>query len=416
MWGVDNMFLLPIGTSAKLRRFPIVTLFLIGVNTLVYLLELVAYFAGGEEVLKRLFYGLGFVPASPRVYSLITSIFVHDAPMPFHIIGNMLYLWIFGKHIENALGSIIYGLFYITSQLGAIFMQVTAFKLFNPDALSIPQVGASGSIAALLGLFAVRFYHERIELFYACGSSVGVRCGTVELPSILVLGIWFALEILNGVLSQIGIRDMMIGHWAHVGGFIVGVIAAFSFGSIKDAQVESLISHAERSLECGTTHAALKYLKRASKIDPANVHVRLLLAALFLKVGEPNLAREQLQRALCDMHSAPELSLLEVLSSLPERLCDGLLQISTPDMKLDIAILLERAHDYDGAIRVFEDIASDDGADCELRALAMLRCASLLLKHGCDKERAVGMFKQLCELFPSSQWVPLARHMLQRLT
>ncbi|MCS7253224.1 MAG: rhomboid family intramembrane serine protease [Armatimonadota bacterium] len=413
------MFLIaPIGTSAKLRRTPIITYLFIGINVLVYFLELVVYFTGYNNALQRLFYTLGFVPANPKWYALLTSIFVHDAPLPFHILGNMVYLWVFGRHIENVLGSAVYALFYTTSQLGAILMQVIALKLLDPKALLIPQVGASGAIAALLGLFAVRFYHERIELFYAYSVLLYFRYGTVQLPSLAVLSVWFALEILSGVLSHFSVGDTTVGHWAHVGGFLVGVVAAFSFGSLKEAQAESLTIHAEWLLRCGMFSAAVKYLKRAVRIDPANAFSRFLLSASLARVGDVNLAVAHLQAALrygTRSSSSGSHALTELVSALPEEVWGELIQLSTPQMRLDMAVLFERACNYEIALRVFRSIVLDEHAEEELRALATIRSADILLKHYSDREGAAKMLKWLCERFPNSQWADLARHMLQRL-
>lgn len=406
------MFIIvPIGTTAKLRRTPVVTYLFIGINVLVYFLELVVCYSGGSRALQKLFYTFGFVPSEPRWHALFTSMFVHDAPLPFHIAGNMLYLWVFGKHIESALGSIVYALFYMTSQLGAIFMQVVVLKLLYPKALSIPQVGASGAIAALLGLFAVRFYHERIELFYAYRFGYG----TTRVSSVLVLSVWFMLEILSGLLSHLG-GDVTVAHWAHIGGFIVGVIAAFSFGSLKEAQVESLTSHAEWLLRCGMCRAAIKYLKRAVRIDPTNTFARLLLAASSAKSEGSNVAVAHLQAALrYGSHSSSGTSFAEAIAALPEELRIELMQLGTPKMKLDMAVLFERACNYDMALWLFRSITSDEGADDELRALAAIRSADILLRHLGDGEGARRMLMWLCERFPNSQWIDLAKHMLQRI-
>lgn len=411
------LFFVPIGTSAKLRRTPIATYIFIGINVLVYFLELVVFFSGDSNALRELFYTFGFVPSEPRWHALFTSMFVHDAPLPFHIAGNMIYLWIFGRHIEDALGSVVYAVFYMTSQFGAIFMQVVALRLLNPRWLSIPQVGASGAIAALLGLFAIRFYHERIELFYACGPVAYFRHGTTQLPSLLVLGVWFALEILNGLLSSAGTGGAMIAHWAHVGGFLVGVIAAFSFGSLKDAQVESLTSHAEWLLRCGMRQAAMKYLKRAVRADPTNAVARLLLAVSSAKSEGDNVATAHLQAALrYGAHSASGVSLIaEAIASLPEELRVELTRIGTPKMRLEMAVLLERSRNYDAALELFKSVASDERADDEHRALAAIRSADILFRHCGNREGARRMLKWLCERFPSSHWVDLARHMLRQI-
>lgn len=410
--------IVPVGTSAKLVRKPTVTLLLIGLNTIVYFLELVVFFSGGSKALQRLFEELGFIPISPKVYTLFTSMFVHDAPFPFHLAGNMLYLWIFGRYIEDVLGSIIYAIFYMTSQLGAIAMQTVALKFFNASLLSVPQVGASGAIAALLGLFVVRFYHERVKLFYAY--QIWFRyCdyGTIYLPSTLVLGGWFVLEIVNGVIS-LASHNASVGHWAHVGGFLVGVLAALLFGSLKEAQVESLISCARQSIGCSMWRHAERHLRRAIKANQRHVVARLLLSLVLAHSRRTDEARKHLQVALkesAQLNPDEEMALSECFLELGEKLLMTLLELSTPEMKFDIALLLERIGNHELAIRAFNSVASEETADEETKALAMLRCAEILLRDFNDKESALRLLSELCERFPSSQWVTLARHIIQKV-
>ncbi|MFA4016045.1 MAG: hypothetical protein RUDDFDWM_001146 [Candidatus Fervidibacterota bacterium] len=407
----------PIGTSAKLTRRPTVTLLLIGLNTIVYFLELVVFFSGGTKALQRLFEELGFIPISPKPYTLFTSMFVHDAPLPFHLFGNMLYLWIFGRYIENVLGSIIYAVFYMTSQLGAIAMQTVALKVFNTDLLFVPQVGASGAIAALLGLFVVRFYHERVKLFYIYRVIWYYDYGVTYLPSTIVLGGWFVLEIVNGVLSLTS-RNASVGHWAHIGGFIVGVLAALLFGSLKEAQVESLISCAEQSIKCNMWKSAEMHLRRAIRANRRHVVARLLLSVVLAHFRRTDEARKHLQVALMEstqLNPDEEVALSECFSKLGEKLLTTILELSTPEMKFDIALLLERIGNCELAIEAFKSVASEETADEETKALAMLRCAEILLKDFNDKESALQLLNELCVRFPSSQWVTLAKHIIHKV-
>jgi len=149
-----------------------------------------------------------------RLYTLITSMFMHAGWI--HLLGNMLYLYIFGDNVEDAFGHISYLLFYITCGLAAAFAHI--MSLTNPADFDVAVLGASGAISGVLGAYVV--FYPKARIITLLGYII------VPLPAILFLGFWFVMQWLYGFFDVSG----GVAYWAHVGGFIAGMILAFAFG------------------------------------------------------------------------------------------------------------------------------------------------------------------------------------------
>ncbi|RME33704.1 MAG: rhomboid family intramembrane serine protease [Thermoflexia bacterium] len=210
--------MLPIGDELPSRRSPIVTLGLLGANVFVFFLELMM----GPD-LERFFMTWGLVPyffTHPDRYpwaplTLFTSMFLHGGWS--HLIGNMVYLWIFGDNVEDILGHLGYLLFYLAAGVVAGLAQV----LVAP-ASRVPCVGASGAIAGVLGVYLVAYPASPVRVlvpgFYFWR--------IVRVPALFVLGFWFILQLFNGFLS-LGVATAATGGvawFAHIGGFLTGLV------------------------------------------------------------------------------------------------------------------------------------------------------------------------------------------------
>jgi membrane associated rhomboid family serine protease len=150
--------------------------------------------------------------------SVFVAMFLHGSWL--HIGGNMLYLWIFGNNVEDRLGFFGYAIFYLMGGLAAAGLQV----LFDPSS-TIPNLGASGAIAAILGAYAVMFPRARVYTLV-----IFVFITAVELPAVLVLGAWFILQLFSGAVGEFGEQvGGGVAYWAHVGGFVFGMVAAWLF-------------------------------------------------------------------------------------------------------------------------------------------------------------------------------------------
>ncbi len=144
--------------------------------------------------------------------TLLTTMFLHGGWI--HLLTNMWMLWIFGNNIEDRLGHLIYVAFYMMGGLVA----TTCFWVSDPSG-TIPVVGASGAVAAVLGGYAITFPAAKVRTLIFI-----VIITIIDLPALLVLGIWFALQLVSGVMGLWGVVLEPVAFWAHIGGFVAGIV------------------------------------------------------------------------------------------------------------------------------------------------------------------------------------------------
>src|ERR1700738_5266299 len=215
--------MIPVRDDQPRFSTPYVTYFLVGLNLLIFLLES----ALAPETFKSLLYQFGMVPANVTALltgaarlglvavflPFLTSMFLHGSWM--HVIGNMWFLWIFGDNIEDHLGHFTYLVFYLVSGVGAAMTQVA----LDPG-LRVPTVGASGAIAGVLGAYFVLYPRARVLTWFPL-------IFFFHLPAWIMLGYWFVLQFLSGAATSLAYEGRSVGgvaFWAHVGGFVAGVV------------------------------------------------------------------------------------------------------------------------------------------------------------------------------------------------
>ena len=206
--------MLPIGDDNSARRIvPLVTYALIALNVLVFFLEL----AGGDAFIGT----WAFVPsrflANPVADfpTLFTSMFMHAGWV--HLGSNMLYLWIFGDNVEDRFGHVKFTIFYLLSGLAATFAQM-AFSMGS----NVPNLGASGAIAGVLGAYILMFPQQRVK----------VLIGRIVTPvsALIVIGGWIVLQFFSGIGSIANTADTGgVAYMAHIGGFVAGFVLTFLF-------------------------------------------------------------------------------------------------------------------------------------------------------------------------------------------
>ncbi len=153
-------------------------------------------------------------PLQPQNYlNVFTSMFMHGGWM--HLLGNMLYLWIFGDNIEYTVGHIRYFFFYLTVGSAAAFSQVLAYP-----ASAVPMVGASGAISGVLGAYLIKYPRNKISILFFFIIIIKV----VRIPAAIVLSLWFAFQLINGYINFHPGSAEGVAWFAHVGGFIAGLI------------------------------------------------------------------------------------------------------------------------------------------------------------------------------------------------
>ena len=205
---------------------PLVTISFIVLCSLVFLWQL----SLGANGFRAAVMSLGVIPATlfgdknlppelalvPPTMTVLTSQFLHGSWM--HLIGNMLYLWIFGNNVEDAMGHVRFTIFYLLCGIVAALAQA----LPNPDS-TLPMIGASGAISGVLGAYLLLFPHARVLVLIP----LGFYSRLVPLPAMVVLGFWFVLQLISSALADPRAGGVAFG--AHIGGFIGGMVLLLFF-------------------------------------------------------------------------------------------------------------------------------------------------------------------------------------------
>jgi membrane associated rhomboid family serine protease len=212
----------PIGDDNTSRRIvPVVTYALIALNVLFFFVQL----SGGEAFTEK----WAFVPsrflANPAgdFVTLFTAMFMHAGWV--HLGGNMLYLWIFGDNVEDRFGHIPFIIFYLLCGLLATFAQLA----FNTSS-NIPNLGASGAIAGVLAAYLVLFPQGRVKVLQGRG--------VIQVPALIVIGLWFVLQLFSGIgsIASTAADTGGVAYMAHIGGFVAGFVLTFLFRGIGGAR------------------------------------------------------------------------------------------------------------------------------------------------------------------------------------
>lgn len=382
-----------------------------------------------------------------KLLGLIGSMFLHGGIM--HVLGNMFFLWIFGRAVEDALGWPAYLGAYLLCGFAAALMQHIMTLIFSPASMGVPMLGASGAIAGVLGLFAPRFYRTPVRTFYVLpyaiplvligGGILSLIFYTVlgDYPTSIFLGIvlalvgmyfwgrtwcwgifkapaawWLAFYIIafNVVPGLWGLRDAAggdgVAHWAHIGGFGVGMLYAFLIGSPHEGRSEFGLEDAEKFYAEGDHQHAIKHaqdlVQTAAQEAPAHEVLGKSLAAqgkqeesldyfkkaivLYLRKGE----RIQAARAYLVASSYfPKFAL-------------------SPAQQLAVGSIMESEGDYKNAVLALHKIF-ETSLDAPETEMALLRCARIYLDHLGRPREALPLLTAFAKQYPQSQWVGQAR-------
>src|SRR5207247_6166216 len=232
--------MIPLRDDIRSHSIPFVTITLIGLNVLAFLYQTSIGMNGDPRASEAFVFEFGAIPCRvtgncsvpgefpPPVVSMFTSMFLHGGL--FHVAGNMLYLWIFGNNVEDTLGHARFVLFYLASGVGAALGQTG----FGPES-TVPMIGASGAVSGVLGAYLLLFPRANVLTLIVLGFFIRL----VRIPAVIVLGLWFAVQFLNGLMrwsaSASGGTGGGVAWFAHIGGFLVGMALLYAFHARRTA-------------------------------------------------------------------------------------------------------------------------------------------------------------------------------------
>ena len=210
--------MIPLRDSMRTQRYPYVNILLIFANFALFFYQMTL----SNEQLSSLFFRFGVIPQNftfqqgNLALPLLGSMFLHG--VWFHLLGNMLYLWVFGDNVEDRMGRGIYLFFYLLAGITASLVHIAA----NPQS-AITTIGASGAIAGVLGAYFILFPRARVLTLIP----IGFFLTTARLPAVIFLFLWFFMQLFNA-LAAAATAAQMVAWWAHIGGFLTGVVAGLA--------------------------------------------------------------------------------------------------------------------------------------------------------------------------------------------
>ncbi len=213
--------MIPLYDELPTKRFPIMTVLLIALNVIVFIYELLLgsnlsiFVARFGLIPYEITHFVDIPPPSlhPIFLTVFTSMFIHGGL--FHLLGNMLYFWIFGNNVEDVMGPFKFLAFYLLCGISAAFSQV----LLSPGS-TVPMIGASGAISGVLAAYFVLFPYAKVYTLFWFFIFIRI----IPIPAFFVLGFWFLAQLISGI-SSLGTGSMGGVAWfAHIGGFIAGLL------------------------------------------------------------------------------------------------------------------------------------------------------------------------------------------------
>jgi len=397
--------LIPYGTVRRARSFPWVTTAIIVLNALVYVYTLTLT----PEQFSDYAHRWGFSGNRlDRFYTILTMMWIHDPGqfLHLHVIGNMWALLVFGPQLEDAMGPVRYGGYYVLGGVasGLAHAAIRAAVGINDTAV---MIGASGAVMSVLGMFAVRFYSTPVN-------TVVLVVPGVRLPAVVFLATYIGFDIRAGILQTFAYRmSGGVAHWAHTGGFLFGAAVGMLHGVLRQARREYLVERPVHDESQRVDRAVL--LRDLVRRDPGDAEARLRLGTLLdaddrtfaeaasqyanairllLQAGDDERARAAYYSFRSGGHTLAELA---------------------PDLAAPVASAYERIGRPQEAREIYWHLATADKVPERILEQALIRTATLAME-GRDKERAVYALQRILDDFPFSPWVVWATGALRRLT
>ena len=401
---------LPLKTDRTLRAVPYVTYGLCYLNIFIYL----ALLGNSNYAMNQIFLNWGFIIAKPSLLTLFTHAFLHGGLL--HLLSNIFILWLMGTVLESGIGSTVFLLLYLASQVTAILLYAIIGSIFMPDSLHIPLVGASGAISGVTGLAAFRYYRMRVLTLPLVGFS---WFPIIPVPILVWLPLWiyaliFAVrEVIAGVQSIQGQGNSAVAHWAHVGGLALGMLMALITRVAQEGKRESVLEDSVKATagELSKEHSRAE-VQRLLTQQPNDPELLEAMAALTMVNGEKEQSRDYYIKSIriflaSGQRDRAAVDYLNVLHAFPET-------IFTPREQVALASSLEGQRHFTDAAQAFLLIHEKYPTRDEAQT-ALLRAAQIYIRHCEDAFTAHRLLTTLLQQYPDSPWSNLARDRIKEV-
>ncbi|MBN1886235.1 MAG: rhomboid family intramembrane serine protease [Candidatus Krumholzibacteriota bacterium] len=392
-------YYIPVGLDVERRRQTFLTWFLAVFCTIIYLVTRYAPVGSWWNV-----YNLVFIPLDPSPATAVAHLFVHAGW--FHLAGNMVYLLVFGRAVEDRLGAVPFVLVFALSAMAGAYTHVLFGHLFSPAMLEYGIVGASGATSGLLGAFLVRFWYGRIDVaWWVFMPLQGVnRAGRSGVPVFVAIVVWAGLQALQAVL-QFGEGGLRVAYGVHVGGFAAGALLAVLFGAAREARVERILVKARRHVRRAEWFAARAEFADYLERRPGEPVIHLEAARASVCGGDAGAVRYHYVEAIRAALRRRERSEAE------DAFIEGMRHIEgfslAERLHLDLACGMERSLRFRGAMMAYANFVGRYPRSAET-PFVLLRMAGLLERRDEDPAGALRCLRRIADRYPDDPWVDFA--------
>jgi membrane associated rhomboid family serine protease len=390
--------ILPVGTNLKLNKTPWATIGLMAANMLV--------FVHGFVLDGHGLYGFRdsflFIPADHCPWQWVTAMFFHENLR--HLLGNFLFLWVFGIYVEDKVGRCDYLFFYFLTGMAANFVHGIMEGLFQPDFLFTQSLGASGAISGIIGVYIYRLYYSKVKLLIT-PLCFFIPKG-IPINAVAILGYWFSKDLMGGVAS---LEDPYIGvaFWAHVGGFLVGVLACWLLDYGPEAVREKNRFVGETSIERPYgLEKGIEVLEKVLASDPEDADLHLKLARAKSRMTETVEGKEHYEKAIRILIKRDPGKAAEIYREYWGKY----LSVLEPETQFPLMRHLIRQGYVDFSAKTLEVLIHEHRKENPSLEKSFLTLARLYGKELDTPRKAANVYEQFFRTFPQSAW----REVVQR--
>jgi membrane associated rhomboid family serine protease/TolA-binding protein len=397
-------YYMPVGIDAETRRFPVLTVFFS--LLCVFVFASVKFFPNATPFD---FYNFVYYPGFSGWPTALAAAFLHVGYL--HLIGNLLYLMLFGWYLEDRLGTASFAFLF----MGAAVLGNIAQGWYNIHVLDVNMgiIGASGAVSGVMGAFLVRFYISRVKIAYWVFMPLlaYTKAGRVEVPVVFALALWVLLQISRSLIQFEG-ASSNVAHMTHIVGFIFGIAYTLMTGGWKEAKAEAHHMRARRYLRNGEFYGAQDELNHyvASRPDDGRAHAEL--ARVQIQTGDDIGAKASYLKA-CEilLRSQDRAESEDVYEQAVRGYPDFTL---SPEPHLDLAYGLERNLKPQLALVAYQNFTLRYPRHKDA-AFTLLRSANLHANAFANTDRARNCYETLIERYPEDDWVDFAREQVRTL-
>ena len=396
-------YYIPVGIDAEMRRFPVVTTLFTVACAGVFVAA--RFFAGD---LPFSFSEWIYFPGYSGFITTLSAAFLHYDL--FHVISNLVYLVLFGRYLEDRVGSIRFALLFV----GSAMVGNLAQGWFNLHALHTNAgiIGASGAVSGLMGAFLVRLRYHNVRVAYWIFAPLMAtnRAGRAEMHVVFAMALWVLIQVVRGLIQLEG-AAANVAYLTHIAGFAFGVTSMVVAGGWRSGTVEGHLVKAKRYLRRGEYYGAQDEYARYAKARPNDGEAHAALARVSLPCGDRAGAHAAYRHACECLLKSAQRGKAETVYVEAARAYDHF--VISADSHLDLAFGLERNLKPTAALKAYESFVRVYDGHTEA-AFALLRAANLHARAG-HLDQARHCYEQLVVRYPSSEWTEFATEHARRL-